>query len=86
MPFCKNIPRQIALEFGYSNVAIDVCIENSPNMNSGELVDKLWSLDDGGRDDNVSHKYNFEIYSKNESKKECHVETWHDKSKLYLET
>ena len=83
MVFSNNIPRQIALEFGYSHEAINFCLESCPNMNSGDLVEKLWSLDNGGADD-INGKYNFEIYSQNESK--FHVETWSDKSKLYLET
>ena len=60
----SSIPRQVAREFGYSNAAIDYCVREAGDheMNSGELVDKLWLLDFGGRDD-VHGKYDFDIYS-----------------------
>ena len=58
----SSIPRQVAQEFGYTNAAIDYCLKEDYNMNSGDLLDKLWLLDDGGLTD-VSGKYNFEIYS-----------------------
>ena len=57
-----HIPRRIAREFGYSHRAISFCLKDDPKMNSGDLVDKLWQLDNGGRED-VSNDYDFPIYS-----------------------
>ena len=57
-----NIAIQVAREFGYSDEAIAYCLKSNPLANSGELVDKLWQLDDGGLD-NVDGVYSFRIYT-----------------------
>ena len=59
----SNVARQVAREFGYSHAAIDFCCRGNPHLNAGELVDKLWELDDGGMA-NINGKYEFDIYEK----------------------
>ena len=69
----SQIVRQIAREFGYTHEAITYCLKDEPNLNAGDLLDKLWQLDDGGNID-VTDKYDFTIYS-NGSKNKLMEET-----------
>ena len=55
--------RQVALEFGYSWEAINYCWKY--NISAGELLEKLWDLDNGGMEEN---RFAFPIYGPSKDK------------------